>query len=188
MSTKRGKNNELSKWIINVSEEDSAESPTPFIATRCGQQLGIDISKWGSTSSGIWWRNDSCAIRYRLIVIRPSELIIKDYWKAPKHELDRSQSATEEAKYCAKFGCPTATSAGQLGGPVARCKKQRCENHSESFEHSQHLSNPTKEHARITGEGHNSFSKIVLLDAHETNSSNTLSRKIKKELMVPGSI
>ncbi|KAI3718874.1 hypothetical protein L6452_19759 [Arctium lappa] len=31
--------------------------------------------------------------------VKPSELIVKDYWGSPKHELDRFKSALEEAKY-----------------------------------------------------------------------------------------
>lgn len=31
--------------------------------------------------------------------VKPSELIIKDDWKAPKHEIERFQFALEEAKY-----------------------------------------------------------------------------------------
>ena len=31
--------------------------------------------------------------------VKPFELIIKDDWKAPKHEIDRFQLALEEAKY-----------------------------------------------------------------------------------------
>ncbi|KVH96849.1 Toll/interleukin-1 receptor homology (TIR) domain-containing protein [Cynara cardunculus var. scolymus] len=33
------------------------------------------------------------------IDVKPSELIVKDHWRAPKHELDRFKSALEEAKY-----------------------------------------------------------------------------------------
>ncbi|KAI3718871.1 hypothetical protein L6452_19756 [Arctium lappa] len=31
--------------------------------------------------------------------VKPSELIIKNHWRSPKHELDRFQSALDEAKY-----------------------------------------------------------------------------------------
>ncbi|KAI3718872.1 hypothetical protein L6452_19757 [Arctium lappa] len=31
--------------------------------------------------------------------VKPSELIVKDHWRSPKHELDRFQSALDEAKF-----------------------------------------------------------------------------------------
>nr|GEW78965.1 RNA-directed DNA polymerase, eukaryota, reverse transcriptase zinc-binding domain protein [Tanacetum cinerariifolium] len=56
----RGKNNELSKWTINVNEEDDAESPIPFIATRRDQQVGIDIISFRRK------RKSVCALHCRL--------------------------------------------------------------------------------------------------------------------------
>ncbi|KAL7604996.1 hypothetical protein Lser_V15G16486 [Lactuca serriola] len=68
--------------------------------------------------------------------VKPSELMIKDNWRCPKHELDRFQSALEEAKYT--VGITFDSSDGDWPGFLTTTTEAILENLIEVEEEEQH--------------------------------------------------